>query len=1426
MASKSTSRKTSPSDSSKKKSLSVSKVSSASKVSQLKKTQSVVSQSKKTQSTPTLTPNVTISQDMYTTNRSWRIYLKEPKKYAEFPDLLLIQKIGFQSFVQDMLHSDGNTRRSYLSKLFHDISPIEDIAWEKLSLEITELELDFPFDEKDPQYFTKVDHHIIECKKRELTYGGIIKCHLKLIDRTTKEVLLDTKKTKNKANIWVLPILTRRWSYIINGIERVIISQIVRSYGLFYSYNKKDLTYSCKLVPELWSRFEVIIEKSGNTVARINKSRKFSIISLMRVLWFESDESILECFKDVFEEDDFQYIKHALKKDNTTDAKSAAVNIYSKLRPGEMIDPDSAIDYIKSIFADPKKIYVGTVARRKINVKLKQQYTDMGTEPKTSHDTDFHLRDEYDIIASLRYLFCLANDRQKFYTDDPDHLTNKRVRLMGEILYSHLSPLMRKFEKSVKGKLSVLQMTRWYAVGEFKTGEEKKQAQHEWSDSDNLEDDFKQLDGAIILGDICVVKSGKTSRYHFIERIEDSKKPCPEPVLLALRQEYGYTSKDKIEIIVSNRDKIDKDVIKMLKAHREEIGEIKVRPQFKIVDIVNFKMIDNSIKSFFATSQLSQFLDQVNPLAEVEHKRRITALGNGGLKRETAKFEVRDVHPSHYGRICPIETPEWQNIGLVIYQSLYSRINEDGFLETPALKLHQRVPLASKDMIGKIFDDEDFEWLSIGTDKNKIVIKKWDEITPQMAEALISAIGKKASSLDVYPYFDPTEKVEYISPEYDEQYYIADISAKTDKNGNLIDRRIPARHYVHMEDHHRDELTHIDVNPSQIFSPNTCTIPFINHNEASRAQIATAQQKQAVPLLRNEPSLVGTGLEEEIAQHTYAVIKAEWDGEVIYVWGKQVGSDKKTDKSNHYYTISDMDYVIRVQYQDRSFGKNGIKEYNLFKFIKSNQKSVIHQHPVVSVWQKVRLWDILAEGPSVINGELALGTNLRIGYMSREWYNFEDSIIISQRLVKKDKLTSINIEEYELEVTDTKLGPEETTNDIPGVSLGKLKNLDENGIIRIGSVVKGGDILIGKITPKNEWELSPEEKLIQAIFWDKSKSYKDTSLYLPSGSEGKVIDVIILDSKSGDNLVAWVKNKIKVYVAMTRKIEVGDKLTGRHGNKGIVSIVVPEEDMPYTADGQPLDIVLNPLGIPSRLNLGQLFEVQLWLVAKALGVRFAIPPFSGFDMENLRQLSQDAGLPQDGRMFVYDGRTGEQYPNKITVGYMHILKLVHMVEDKLHARSVGPYSLITQQPLGGKSRDGGQRFGEMEVWALEWYSAVHTLQEMLTIKSDDVIGRNKTYEAIVKGHKVKLGGVPESFNLVTNLFKGLCQNIIPLGEEEVEELHHHRLEKIRKLGLSSIVSREGLEESITQVDPEKDKEEKTSMIETIVEDLTNYGQME
>lgn len=365
--------------------------------------------------------------------------------------------------------------------------------------------------------------------------------------------------------------------------------------------------------------------------------------------------------------------------------------------------------------------------------------------------------------------------------------------------------------------------------------------------------------------------------------------------------------------------------------------------------------------------------------------------------------------------------------------------------------------------------------------------------------------------------------------------------------------------------------------------------------------------------------------------------------------------------------------------------------------------------------------------------------------------------------------------------------------------------MDENGIIRIGSVVKGGDILIGKITPKNEWELSPEEKLIQAIFWDKSKSYKDTSLYLPSGSEGKVIDVIILDSKSGDNLVAWVKNKIKVYVAMTRKIEVGDKLTGRHGNKGIVSIVVPEEDMPYTADGQPLDIVLNPLGIPSRLNLGQLFEVQLWLVAKALGVRFAIPPFSWFDMENLRQLSQDAGLPEDGRMFVYDGRTGEQYPNKITVGYMHILKLVHMVEDKLHARSVGPYSLITQQPLGGKSRDGGQRFGEMEVWALEWYSAVHTLQEMLTIKSDDVIGRNKTYEAIVKGHKVKLGGVPESFNLVTNLFKGLCQNIIPLGEEEVEELHHHRLEKIRKLGLSSIVSREGLEESITQVDPEKTK---------------------
>jgi len=561
--------------------------------------------------------------------------------------------------------------------------------------------------------------------------------------------------------------------------------------------------------------------------------------------------------------------------------------------------------------------------------------------------------------------------------------------------------------------------------------------------------------------------------------------------------------------------------------------------------------------------------------------------------------------------------------------------------------------------------------------------------------------------------------------------------------------------------------------------------------------MGTNMQRQAVPLIKPEAPLVGTGLEWDVAEMTYAVVKAEDEWEVIYVDWKR----------------------IKVRYRNL-----WTKEYELITFRRSNQKTVIHQRPKVSLGQKVKKGDILAEGPSVVDGEISLGKNLRVAFMPWEGYNYEDAIVISERLVKDDELTSIHIEEYEVEVADTKLGPEETTNDIPWVSLVKLKNLDEDWIIRIWTYVKWGDILVWKITPKSEWDLTPEEKLIQAIFGDKSKSYKDTSLYLPSWVEGKVIEVVVLDAKKWDNLPAGVRKKIKVYVASTRKIEVWDKLAGRHWNKGIIAVVVPEEDMPFTKDWKPVDIVLNPLGVISRMNIWQTLETQLWLVAKALGTKFAVPLFSDFGVEDLKNLLVKVGLPEDGKVELYDWRTGEKYPNRVTVGYMHILKLIHMVEDKIHARSVGPYSLITQQPLGGKAREWGQRFWEMEVWALEAYGAVYTLQEMLTIKSDDVIGRNKAYEAIIKGGKIKVWGLPESFNYLMFILKGLAQNIIPLKEDEIERIHKERIEKIVKLGLRGITASK--EEVIEELKITQDKEEKKQVIDTVLEEMTEFGDLE
>lgn len=1169
--------------------------------------------------------------------KNGRLFLSQAKKFWDFPDLLSSQRKWFEEFVS-----------FYMKKLFEEQNPIYDIAWEKFYLTINDLKVSAPVET------------VSVCKRKESTYWGIISGRVKLFDNYTWELIFN-----KSVNIGTLPLITEWGSYIINWVERVIIPQLVRSYWLFYSFNPKDYSYSFKLIPKRWAWIQVYIEKSGNTVVRINKSRKFPITALLKVFGFETEESILEISKDIVEEDDFDYLKYTLEKDSTTNASDAAVFIYNKIRPGEVIDEDSAMDYIKSMFLNVDRMDLWRIARRKINAKLN---LDKPIEWEWTN-----VFDSEDLVNAVKYLFNLANRKRNYYTDDIDHLSNRRVRTMWEVLYSHLQPIIKRFVKSIKWKLSVLN---------------------------------------------------------------------PEE-------------------------------------------------QIKLTDLVNLKIIDNSIKSFFATSQLSQFLEQVNPLAEVEHKRRLTALGPGGLKRETTTFEVRDVHQSHYWRIWPIETPEWHNIWLVVHQALYSKLNEDWFVETPAIRIKKEVKPVKKELLGRISEEtlKDKKW--------NIIINEDEYINEDIAKKIKEEYWNKWDVIRVRPFL--TEEMEYISPEYDEKYIIADITIDLDDNKNILSKRVPARHFLDMEIFHVNDITHVDVNPSQIYSSNTSIIPFVDYDDATRAAMGTNMQRQAVPLVKPEAPLVWTWLEWDIASMTYAVVKAEDDGEVVYVDGKRVKV-----KYKHEWT----------------------KEYELMLFKRSNQKTVIHQKTKVSLWDKFKKWDILAEWPSVVDWEIGLWKNLKVAFMSWEWYNYEDAIIISRRLVKDDELTSIHIDEYEIEVADTKLWPEDTTNDIPWVAVSKLKNLDESGIIRIWANVKWWDILIWKITPKSEWDLAPEEKLIQAIFGDKSKSYKDTSLYMPSGSWGKVIDVVSLDIKKWDNLPAWVRRKIKVYVATTRKIEVWDKLAWRHWNKWIIAKVVPEEDMPFTKDWVSTDIILNPLGVVSRMNIWQVMEVQLWLIAKFLETKFAVPLFSNFSLDTLKGFFTKFNLPEEWRFELFDWRTWEAFHNKVTVWYMNIMKLSHMVEDKIHARSVWPYSLITQQPLWGKAREWWQRFWEMEVWALEAYSSVYALQEMLTIKSDDILWRNRTYDAIIKGWDIKVSWLPESFNFLMFVMKWIAQDIVPLSKEDIEKFHRERKEKIVNLWLKGITSQEktGLDDS-AQIEDLK-KKEKEEVMDNVINEMKDFWEVE
>ena len=1178
----------------------------------------------------------TISKDAilssYKRNKYGRVFLSEQRKLTSFPNLLDAQRKWFEQFVNYYLH-----------ELFKDVLPIDYMAWDqKIVINVSDLKLEAPTITID------------EAKRSEKNYAWLLKWKLTLVNETTWEILFD-----KSVSIWMLPVLTENCSYIINWVERVVISQIVKSFGIFFSKNNKDLTTSFKIVPKRWVWLEVIVEKRWYITVRLDRSRKFPLTTLFRLLWYETNEAIRTIFPEP-KEWETDYIGLTLAKDTTTSAEEAALFIYNKIRPGENIDPESALDYLKTLFLDDKRIELWSIVLRKINSKLSLN--------KDFRKKEDNVLSDDIIIEATKYLLNLASNKRWYYEDDIDYLSNRRVRLFGEIMYNHLQPIFRRFQKSIKWKLSVL-----------------------------------------------------------------------------------------------------------------DLNEIKT---LKITDLVNFKMLDNAIKSFFATSQLSQFLDQTNPMAELEHKRRLTALWPGGIKRETATFEVRDVHPSHYGRICPIETPEWHNIGLVIYQSLYSRINEDGFLEVPAAKIVKEVKPKAKLLVNRIADEDIFD------KKWKILVKDEELITEDIAKKIEK---EYTTNIKVRPFV--SDEIEYISPENDEKYIIADATIPLDEHKNIMAKRVPGRHYYDMEMYHVNDLTHIDVDPSCIFSANTASISFVDHNDPVRALMGTNMQRQAVPLLRQEAPLCGTWLEWDIAERTYAVQNAEDDGQVIYVDAKR----------------------IKVKYK-----KLWVKEYELLTFKKSNQKTILHQVAKVSLWQKVKKWDLLFEWPSVVDWELAIGKNLRVAFMNYEWYNFEDAIIINKKLVKNDDLSLIHIIELDVEVSDTKLWHEEITPDIPSVSLAKLRNLWDDGIVKIWTYVEWWDILVGKVTPKSEWDLTPEEKLVHAIFGDKSKSVKDTSLYLPAWTSGKVVDVVILDSEKWDDLPSAVLKKIKVYIASTRKVEIWDKMSWRHWNKGIVAKIVPEEDMPFTDDGQAIDVILNPLGVVSRMNLWQVLETHLGLIAKTLWERLAVPLFSHFDRKQLSDLFVKLWLPKDGKFTVYNWKTWEPYDSKVTIWYMYMLRLVHMVEDKIHARSVWPYSLITQQPLGGKAHNGWQRLWEMEVWALEAYSAVNILQEMLTIKSDDVMWRNKAYESIIKWEPIHVTWLPESFNLLVFELKWLAQNILFLDNENIDKIHKERLEKIKQLNLKWISLKQNMIEDIEK----ETEDEKNKVINDIVKDMEEYGEID
>ena len=1177
-----------------------------------------------------------------------RMSYSKINEVLELPDLIEVQKKSYDWFLNEGL-----------KEVFDDISPIEDYTG-NLILEFV-----------DHSLFSEPKFDQVECKERDATYSVPLKLKVRLINKETGEI------KEQEAFMGEFPLMTEKGTFIINGAERVVVSQLVRSPGVYYNMTRdkvgKEL-YDATVIPNRGAWLEFETDSNDIVYVRVDRTRKLPATVLVRAMEISSNSELIDTLGET------EQLLKTLEKDNTTNSEEALIEIYKRLRPGEPPTYDSAKSLIKSLFFDFKRYDLAKVGRYKLNKKLSLENRIMGKRAAE----DIINKETGEVLVTKGSVF----DNESIFKLEAAgvfsvNILNSDEKATKVLSNKFVDPKVFELEKQnidleslgVKEKVYYPVMKKILEENNSKEDIEKaiieSLKQVPAADNNIFEKDREEIYSLspkhIVKDDMHAIVNYHLGLFKGIGKTDDI-------------DHLGNRRLRSVGELLQNQVRVGLSRMERVVRERMTIQDVDVvTPQV----LINIRPVSAAIKEFFGSSQLSQFMDQTNPLAELTHKRRMSALGPGGLSRDRASFEVRDVHHSHYGRMCPIETPEGPNIGLITSLATYARINDYGFLESPYRRVDKKT--------GKV-----------------------------------------------------TDIIDYLTADVEDTKIIAQSNEPLNKDGTFEHSRVVVRGIDGINEIASKEMVdYMEVSPKQVISIGTGMIPFLENDDANRALMGANMQRQAVPLLVTETPIIGTGLEYKAAMDSGAVIIAEHDGKVVSVTASE----------------------ILIKRNDNGM----IDKYILLKFKRSNSGTCVNQRPIVFKGDEVKKGQIIADGPSTHDGDMAIGKNLLIGFMTWEGYNYEDAMMLNEKLVMDDVLTSVHIEEYESEARDTKLGPEEITRDIPNVGDDSLKDLDERGIIRIGAEVKSGDILVGKVTPKGETELTAEERLLRAIFGEKAREVRDTSLKVPHGETGIIVDVKVFTRENGDELSPGVSKLVRVYIATKRKINVGDKMCGRHGNKGVISMIMPEEDMPYLPDGTPLEVVLNPLGVPSRMNIGQVLEVHLGLAAKKLGWEVATPVFDGAVEDDIWDALEMAGYPRSGKIELRDGRSGEYFEGPVTVGYMYMLKLHHLVDDKIHARSTGPYSLVTQQPLGGKAQFGGQRFGEMEVWALEAYGAAHTLQEILTVKSDDVNGRVKTYEAIVKGENIPEPGIPESFKVLVKELQSLALDIkIITSDDEVE----------------------------------------------------------